>query len=215
MRAARTRKGKWIRIETSTLMDLSNEITQEFMVITETLVKSHRVTNEASPNEPHYGITIMEVGGPSEVKVDIDIDPRIPEYVEWAGATEDTISILVDEHDPFRVLKIGSHLNTEIRDALVSFLKENLDVFVWSHADMVGIDPEVMCHRLKINPNKKGVRQKQRPISGERAEALKEEVDRLVNVGLVKEAFYPMWLANPVLVKNQMVSGGLVSTSLI
>ena len=74
--------------------------------------------------------------------------------------------------------------------------------FAWSHADMVGIDPEVMCHRLNINPNKKGIRQKRRPVSGERAEALKEEVDRLLNVGLVKESFYPMWLANPVLVKK-------------
>ena len=59
-----------------------------------------------------------------------------------------------------------------------------------------------MCHRLNINPNKKGIRQKRRPVSGERAEALKEEVDRLLNVGLVKESFYPMWLANPVLVKK-------------
>ena len=138
----------------------------------------------------------------SEVKVDIDIDSRMPEYVERAGAAEDTISIPVDKDDPARILKIGSHLNPETRDALVSFLKANLDVFSWSHADMVGIDPEVMCHRLNINPNKKGIRQKRRPVSGERAEALKEEVDRLLNVGLVKESFYPMWLANPVLVKK-------------
>ena len=108
----------------------------------------------------------------------------------------------VDEHDPSRVLKIGSHLNHEIRDSLISFLKENLDVFAWSHTDMVGIDPEVMCRRLIINPNKKGVRQKWRPVSEEPTEVLKEEVDRLLNVGLVKEAFHPMWLANTVLVKN-------------
>lgn len=67
---------------------------------------------------------------------------------------------------------------------------------------MVGIDPEVMCHRLNIYPKKKEVRQKRRLIRGGRAEALREEVDRLMNVGLVKEDFYPLWLANPVLVKN-------------
>ena len=141
MRAARTRKGKWIRKETSTSMDLPNGITQEFMVITETLVKSSGVINGAILDEPNFGITITEVGEASEVKVDIDIDPRILEYVERAGAAEDTISIPVDNDDPAQILKTGSHLNPETRDALVSFLKANLDVFAWSHADMVGIDP--------------------------------------------------------------------------
>ena len=144
----------------------------------------------------------MEIRESSKVKVDIDIDPLMPQYVKQAGVVENTISIPVDEHDPYRVLKIGSHLNPDIRDSLISFLKENLNVFSWSHADMVRIDPKVMCHRLNINPNKKGVRQKQIPVNGEWAEALKEEVDKLLNVGLVKEAFYPMWLANPVLVKK-------------
>ena len=82
MRTARTRKGKWIRKETSTLMDLPNGITQEFTVITETLVKSSGVINGAILEEPNSGITITEVGEASEVKVDIDIDPRMPEYVE-------------------------------------------------------------------------------------------------------------------------------------
>lgn len=67
---------------------------------------------------------------------------------------------------------------------------------------MVGIDPEIMCHRLNIDPLKKGTKQKRRAISGERAEALKEEVDRLLNVGLVRESFFPNLLANPVLVKK-------------
>ena len=206
MRAARTCKGKWIRKETSTLIDLPNGITQELTIITKTLVKSSVVINRATINEPHSGITITKIGEPSEGKVDIDIDPRMPEYVERSRAAKDAISTPVDEHDPSRALKIWSHLNPRIKDALVAFLKANLDVFSWSHADMVGIDPEVMCHRLNINPNKKGARQRRRPVSGERVEALKEEVDRLLNVGLVKEEFYPMWIAIPVLVKKQMGS---------
>ena len=134
------------------MIDLPNVITQEFTIITETLVKSPGVINGAIMDEPNSGITITEVGEPRKVKVDIDIDPRILEYVERAGVAEDTISITVDNNDPTRILKIGSHLNPDTRDALVSFLKANLDVFYWSHADMVGIDPEVMCHRLNINP---------------------------------------------------------------
>ena len=58
------------------------------------------------------GITFTEIREPSKVKVNIDIDPRMPEYVERAGAAEDTIFIPVDEHEPSRVLKIGSHLQS-------------------------------------------------------------------------------------------------------
>ena len=113
------------------------------------------------------------------------------EYVERAGAAKDTISISVEAHNPSLVLKIGSHLNPVISYSLISFLKVNLDVFAWSHTDMVGIDPKVMCHRLNIDPNKKRVIQKRRPVSGERTKALKEEVDRLLNVGIVKESLLP------------------------
>ena len=59
-----------------------------------------------------------------------------------------------------------------------------------------------MCHHLNIDPDKKGVRRKRRPVGGERATTLQEEIDRLLKAGLVMDAFYPTWLANPVLVKK-------------
>ena len=37
--------------------------------------------------------------------------------------------------------KIGTPLSPEMRLMLVQFLKENLDVFAWSHKDMRGIFP--------------------------------------------------------------------------
>ena len=36
----------------------------------------------------------------------------------------------------------------------------------------------------------------------ERYVALKEEVDKLLEIGFIRESFYPNWLANPVLVKK-------------
>ena len=100
------------------------------------------------------------------------------------------------------MLRIGSKLKGELKANLVRFLRSNLNVFAWCHADMIGIDPEVMSHHLNIDPTKKGIRRKRRAISGERAQALKEEVDRLLGAKLIKESFYPTWMANPVLVKK-------------
>ncbi|XP_074322718.1 uncharacterized protein LOC141659690 [Apium graveolens] len=132
----------------------------------------------------------------------LDLDPRIPMPTEKMGPSEDTIEIPVDEKDPSKVLRIGSQLTPRLKEGLSKFLLENLDVFAWSHSDMVGIDPEIMCHRLNIDPKHKGVRQKRRAVSGKRAIALAEEVERLLDVGLIRESFYPEWLENPVLVKK-------------
>lgn len=88
---------------------------------------------------------ITEIEESSGSKEDeIDLDPRLPETEKKMEPVEDTISIVVDDNDNTRVLHIGSKLGTPLREQLIMFLKKNLDMFAWSHADMVGIDPEVM-----------------------------------------------------------------------
>ncbi|XP_074327402.1 uncharacterized protein LOC141665320 [Apium graveolens] len=66
----------------------------------------------------------------------------------------------------------------------------------------MGIYPKVMYHWLNIDPKHKGIQQKRRAVSEERVVALAEEVDRLLDVGLIRGSFYPEWLENPVLVKK-------------
>ena len=56
-----------------------------------------------------------------------------------------------------KTTKIGKTLSPEMRTKLVQFLKENLDVFAWSHEDMPGISPEVIQHKLNVNPERKPV----------------------------------------------------------
>ena len=82
----------------------------------------------------------------------------------------------------------------------MKFLKDNLDVFAWSHEDMVGIDPSVMCHHPNISPEARPVRQKRRALDPTRYVASKEEVDKLKANEFIREAFYPLWVSNPVLV---------------
>ena len=75
-------------------------------------------------------------------------------------------------------------------------------MFAWAYSDMEGIDPSVMSHRLNVDPSRKPVRQKRRAMDIERYQALKEEVDKLLSNNLIRESFYPSWLANPVLFKK-------------
>ena len=44
-----------------------------------------------------------------------------------------------------------------MRSRPVQFLKENLDIFAWSHEDMLGISTKVIQHRLNVDPKKKPI----------------------------------------------------------
>uniref|UniRef100_A0A2N9H299 Reverse transcriptase domain-containing protein n=1 Tax=Fagus sylvatica TaxID=28930 RepID=A0A2N9H299_FAGSY len=89
-----------------------------------------------------------------------------------------------------------------IQDSVVQFLRENVDVFAWSHEDMPGISTNVMVHKLNINPSIHPVKQKRRVFVPERNATVMEEVDKLLTAGFIKEVYYPEWLANVVMVKK-------------
>ena len=78
----------------------------------------------------------------------------------------------------------------------------NADIFAWSAADMSGIPSEIITHRLNIDPTMRPVRQKKRSFAPERQKAIDEEVDKLLEVGFIRETTYPDWLANVVMVKK-------------
>ena len=90
-----------------------------------------------------------------------------------------------------------------MRTRLIQFLKENLDVFAWSHEDMPDISPEVIQHRLNMNPERKPVQQRRRAFAPEQDQAVTEEITKLLTVSFIKEVYYLDWLANIVLVKKE------------
>ena len=47
---------------------------------------------------------------------------------------------------------ISSLLSNEEREQLRLMLLNNMNVFAWSHSDMVGIKPTVASHELNIIP---------------------------------------------------------------
>ncbi|XP_023880001.1 uncharacterized protein LOC111992366 [Quercus suber] len=101
-----------------------------------------------------------------------------------------------------KTTRIGMTLSPEMRTKLVQFLKENLNVFAWNHEDMPGIPPEVIQHRLNVDPERKPVKQRRRVFAPERDQAVTDEVNKLLDAGFIREVYYPDWLANVVLVKK-------------
>ena len=67
----------------------------------------------------------------------------------------ETMELVIRE--PTKTTRIGTILSPEMRARLVQYLKENLDIFVWSHEDMLGISTKVIQHRLNVDLKKKPI----------------------------------------------------------
>jgi hypothetical protein len=129
------------------------------------------------------------------VTEETEFDPRLDEYVsnekaekplpleartrfERPKPNREFITVWLDEN-PAKVAKIGANLPLRIQEALTRCLRANTDVFATTPEEMSGIDPEVACHNLNINPSMKCVTQRRRKQSAEKTDAAKTIVKGL------------------------------------
>ncbi|GKB21262.1 reverse transcriptase domain-containing protein [Tanacetum coccineum] len=115
---------------------------------------------------------------------------------------EEKINVAIHPEYPEQTVAIGSTLTEKGRKELCSLLKQNLDIFAWKPADMTGVPRSIAEHRLNIREECSPVRQKKRGQAPERNKAIQEEVEKLVDAGIMKEVHYHSWLSNPVMVKK-------------
>lgn len=97
------------------------------------------------------------------------IEEMEEDKVEALETEEDKVKALEMEEDKVEALetvelaegkatkttRIGMTLSPEMRTRLVQFLKENLDIFAWSHEDMPDISSEVIQHKLNVDLERK------------------------------------------------------------
>ena len=78
-----------------------------------------------------------------------------------------------------------------------------MDVFAWSPYEVPGVDPEFIVHILNVDPSFPPKKQKPRRSAKEHVEAVRSEVRRLREAGAIREAFFPEWLVNTMVVKEK------------
>ncbi|CAL0328659.1 unnamed protein product [Lupinus luteus] len=91
---------------------------------------------------------------------------------------------------PGQVVYLGRTLPAEQRLKLETSLRENRDLFAWSAADMPGIDPSVICHKLTTNPGAKPVAQRRRKMGADRIKEVASKVAELLEAGFFREITY-------------------------
>ena len=84
------------------------------------------------------------------------------------------------DYQPEHLAYIRFKLNEDVRDPLIHFLKQNVEVFAWKQEDMGGIDPTIITHKLNVSPFFKPIKQKRRSFALERQKEINEEVSKLL-----------------------------------
>ncbi|GJY33238.1 reverse transcriptase domain-containing protein, partial [Tanacetum coccineum] len=115
---------------------------------------------------------------------------------------EEKIKVAIHPEYPEQTIAIGSTLTEKGRKKLCALLRQNLDIFAWKPADMTGVPRHMAEHRLNVREGRPPIRQKKRGQAPERNKAIREEVEKLVDAGIMKEVHYHSWLSNPVMVKK-------------
>nr|XP_025678020.1 uncharacterized protein LOC112777850 [Arachis hypogaea] len=84
---------------------------------------------------------------------------------------------------------INRNLPYDLKEELSQLLKQNRDLFAFTPADMPGINPDLMSHRLAVDPKAKPIAQRRRKMSPDRATELVRRTPSLPNIdGLVDAA---------------------------
>jgi hypothetical protein len=121
---------------------------------------------------------------------------------EKAASADQPKSMLLCEDIAEQKVLLGSQLSEEQEKTLIRFLFNNKDVFAWSTNDLCGVNRDVIEHSLNVDPSFRPRKQRLRKMSDDKAEGARNEVKRLLSVGVIREVKYLEWLANTVMVKK-------------
>ncbi|XP_047167338.1 uncharacterized protein LOC124836257 [Vigna umbellata] len=130
----------------------------------------------------------------------IDFDPRtnIDERLHPQG----DVKPLPLGADASKTTTIGGSLALNDEQDLAQMLRTNADLFAWVAADMSGIHPGIMAHKLSIFREARPIAQKKRRFGEDKRDAIQVEVKKLMSAQFIREITYTTWLSNVVMVKK-------------
>lgn len=105
--------------------------------------------------------------------------------------------VIINTEHPDQPFNICANLPPAKRQELIDLLKKYKHAFAWTPTDMVGVNREVIEHKLMIKPGTKVCVQ-----GGDGNKEINVKVAKLNNAGILREAIFPTWIANPVMVKK-------------
>jgi hypothetical protein len=124
---------------------------------------------------------------------------------EKAASADQLKPMLLCEDIADQRVLLGSQLSDEQEKTPLRFLFNNKDVFAWTANYLCGVNRDVIEHSLNVDPSFRPRKQRLRKMSDDKAKGARNEVNRLLSAGVIREVTYPEWLANTVMVKKANV----------
>ncbi|KAL0308174.1 UNVERIFIED_CONTAM: Transposon Tf2-12 polyprotein [Sesamum calycinum] len=167
----------------------------------ESVASSNYISNSVEENIAQtYHITLIEDG---EVEEE-DAEDAPAELEEGIKATIDELKEvnLGDIENP-RPIYISASLTPGEEGTYIALLNEFKDVFAWSYKEVLGLDPKVAVHHLSVKKGARPVKQGQRRFRPELIPLIEGEVNKLIEVGFIREVKYRMWISSIVSVRKK------------
>ncbi|XP_072060157.1 uncharacterized protein [Arachis hypogaea] len=103
---------------------------------------------------------------------------------------------------PKQVTYIGQALQGQERSELIRILQANADLLTWTPADIPGISPDIIYHKLAIDRTSQPIAQKKRNLGAKKSRAALEETEKLLKSNFIKEIRFTTWLSVVMVRKN-------------
>ena len=123
-----------------------------------------------------------------EGHVEFEASKNIVEEPPLNLPTEDYVQkIDLETPNKPRPVFISKNIKDDELPEYVSFFREFVYCFAWSYAEMPGLDPKIAVHKLNLQKNIKPVKQGQRRFRPDVMDKIEQEVQKLKNVGFIRE----------------------------
>jgi len=109
----------------------------------------------------------------------------------------------VVEIEPGKTLNINKNLTAEQEEKLVQLLRKYKAAFAWDYPDMKGIDPQLCTHHIYIEKDARPIRQPQKRLNPHHKDAMKDELQKLLDVNFIYPISDSKWVSPLVVVPKK------------
>jgi hypothetical protein len=121
---------------------------------------------------------------------DVAKNPKI------TASTEDVEYCNIGTKVEHKMVKLSKNISPEVKQDYIKFMKDFLDVFVWSYNDMKVYDTKVIQHVIPLKEDQKPFKQKLRWINPLLLPLIKKEVKNIFNSKIIISLRFSKWVAN-------------------
>ena len=102
-----------------------------------------------------------------------------------------------------KMVLIAKDMTPNDKTEIVNLLRQYKDVFAWSYEDMRELDPQLYQHQIHLSKDTKPVAQRRYRMNLNYAAKVKEEIDKLLQVGFIQPVKKATWLSLIVVVPKK------------